>query len=179
MKIFLIVLSVVLLVLIITLIYYGAFKKVIVRVEIQGGETLVYQDVLGDYKQSSVISDKVYYSLIENMGITTYKGFGIYYDKPGSVPVEQMRSKVGCILEDSDLDKIDSVKKVFSVEVANEKEYIVAEFPIKGKLSFILGIFKVYPEINRFTKANNFSEDSPVMEIWDIPNKKIIYRKEK
>jgi hypothetical protein len=37
---------------------------------------------------------------------------------------------------------------------------------------------KVYPVLNNFVKLNGFKEDSFVMEIYDIPNNKILYRKE-
>ncbi|MFW6222251.1 MAG: hypothetical protein ACOC3T_01430, partial [Bacteroidota bacterium] len=56
--------------------------------------------------------------------------------------------------------------------------YIVAEFPFKGKLSIIFGIMKVYPSIEKFVKKKGYSNDGAVMEIYDVPNKKILYRKE-
>ncbi len=62
--------------------YYGGFKKMEFVISEQGGETLVYENLTGDYKQSPVIMDKVYYSLLNNDKIETYKGFGIYYDNP-------------------------------------------------------------------------------------------------
>jgi len=37
---------------------------------------------------------------------------------------------------------------------------------------------KVYPALNKFAKQNGFNEESAVMEIYDVPNKKILYRKE-
>ena len=37
---------------------------------------------------------------------------------------------------------------------------------------------KVYPALNRYIRNYNLSEDGYVMEIYDVPNKRIIYRKE-
>ena len=37
---------------------------------------------------------------------------------------------------------------------------------------------KVYPALNKFAKQNGFNEESAVMEMYDIPNKKLLYRKE-
>ena len=62
--------------------YYGGFKKIEFVILEQGGETLVYENLAGDYKQSPVIMDKVYYALLNKDKIVTYKGFGIYYDNP-------------------------------------------------------------------------------------------------
>lgn len=179
MKIFLIVLVVIMLSIIVFSIYYGVFSKVVIEQKTLGGETLVYQEVKGEYKQSAAVSDNVYYTLLNDLKITTYKGFGIYYNIPGTVPVEEMRSDVGSILEDSDLDRVKDIEGKFLVKKYPRKEYIVTEFPIKGKLSFLIGVFKVYPVLNKYSSENNFNVNSPVMEIWDIPNKKIIYRKEK
>lgn len=179
MKIFLIVILVILLSVVIFSIYYGVFKKVVIELKTQGGETLVYQEVKGDYRQSAAVSDNVYYTLLNDFKITTYKGFGIYYNIPGTVPVDEMKSDVGSILEESDLDRVKEVEGKFLVKKYPRKEYIVTEFPIKGKLSFLIGVFKVYPVLNKYSRDNNFNENGSVMEIWDIPNKKIIYRKEK
>jgi hypothetical protein len=38
-------------------------------------------------------------------------------------------------------------------------------------------LIKVYPALNKFALENGLSDDSAVMEIYDIPNKKIIYQK--
>ena len=42
----------------------------------------------------------------------------------------------------------------------------------------MMGIMKVYPAMNRFVSENGFDEDGWVMEIYDMPGKKIVYRKE-
>jgi hypothetical protein len=37
-------------------------------------------------------------------------------------------------------------------------------------------MIKVYPVIEKYVTENNY-QDGPIMEIYDVPNKKIIYRK--
>jgi hypothetical protein len=59
-----------------------------------------------------------------------------------------------------------------------EKTYVVTEFPNKGKVSVVMGIFKVYPAISKFVEAKGMNEEGSVMEIYDMPNSKIIYRKD-
>jgi len=44
-------------------------------------------------------------------------------------------------------------------------------------MSIIMGIMKVYPALNKYISENNLSEEGFVMEIYDVPGKKIIYRK--
>lgn len=157
--------------------YYGGFEKVIPKIEKCGGETLVFEKIKGDYKQSAEVSDRVYQKLLNDHNIETTKGFGLYYDNPGTTEKEKLRSEVGCILESS-FDKVDEIKEVFEVTKFPTQQYLRAEFPYKGKPSVILGIMKVYPALKEHVVATGYDMDSPVMEIWDVPNKKIIYRKE-
>ncbi|WP_462319185.1 hypothetical protein, partial [Marinilabilia sp.] len=56
--------------------------------------------------------------------------------------------------------------------------YVVTEFPNKGKLSVMMGIFKVYPAISKYFKSEGLDEKGAVMEIYDVPNQTIIYRKD-
>lgn len=59
------------------------------------------------------------------------------------------------------------------------KEYpisksVVAEFPYKGKMSIILGIFKVYPKLSAYINEHKYAS-TPIMELYDQPNEKIEY----
>lgn len=158
--------------------YYGGFKKITFDIIEQGGETLVYEDLIGDYRQAGEVSDRVYYSLLNNHNIETYKGFGIYYDNPREVEKSKLRSKVGCILEEKDYDKISELEKSFNIKTYPYKKYLVTEFPYKGNFSIFTGIMRVYPAIHKYIKNNDLKIDGHIMEIYDIPNKKIIYRVE-
>jgi len=158
--------------------YYGGFKKIDFVISEQGGETLVYENLTGDYKQSPVIMDKVYYSLINNDKVETYKGFGIYYDNPKNVETSKLRSEIGCILEEKDSLKVNDLKSKYNIKTYPKGSYIVTEFPFKGKISVIIGLMKVYPSLTNYLKKQGYGEKGAVMEIYDTPNKKIVYRKE-
>ncbi|MCD4818722.1 MAG: GyrI-like domain-containing protein [Candidatus Cloacimonetes bacterium] len=158
--------------------YYGGFKKIKFRIIEAGGETLVYEEITGDYKQSGVVMDKIYHSLLNEDKIETYKGFGVYYDNPQKVEKSKLRSEAGCVLKQNDLVKITELKEKYSIRIFPQKKYITTEFPFKGKISVIFSIMKVYPVLNKFAKENGYNENSFVMEIYDVPNKKILYRKE-
>lgn len=172
-----VILSIVALVLIIYS-YFGGFKKITTEISRQGGETVVYEEITGDYKQSGTVMDKVYYSLRDTDNIDTYKGFGIYYDNPQTTEKLKLRSEAGCIIEPDDVNKVSAISGNFKVKVLPEKEYLIAEFPYKGKMSVMFGIMKVYPAMNKYAEKNNLPAEGPVTEIYDVPNKKIIYRKE-
>ena len=123
-----------------------------------------------DYKQTPAVSDKVYYSLLNDYGIATTKGFGIYYDNPKEVEKSKLRSEIGCIVENLDSVTIDKLSNKFQIKTQPFKNYITTEFPFKGKLSVMFGIMKVYPALEKYLKEHKYS-DSPIMEIYDVPNK--------
>jgi DNA gyrase inhibitor GyrI len=85
--------------------YYGGFDKLNVRIAEQGGETVVYEEFIGDYSKSGAAMDTVYYSLKNIDKIETFKGFGIYYDNPKTIERSKLRSEVGCIIENADIEK--------------------------------------------------------------------------
>ena len=81
-------------------------------------------------------------------------------------------------MEPEDSIFIQKVSELFRIKELPEKEFITAEFPYKGKMSIVLGIMKVYPAFAKYISENRNKEDAYVMEVYDIPNKKILYRKE-
>ncbi len=158
--------------------YYGGFSKIDIEIKQGGGETLVYRSVKGDYTKTGKVMDDVYEILLSEYEIETYKGFGIYYDNPAEVATEELRADVGCILPEEHADKINMLESEFKVETAPFGDFLVTEFPYRGQLSFMVGVMKVYPAMARYVEKEGFNPSTPVMEIYDIPGKIIIYRKE-
>ncbi|MBI9034744.1 MAG: hypothetical protein JEZ03_09770 [Bacteroidales bacterium] len=175
MKKVLIIIGVLVLALFIWLIYSGLFTNAQIKQEKAGGYWLVYEEFVGDYSNAGKITDKVYNELKE-MGIETTKGFGIYMDNPQEIAREKCRSELGCILEPNDLDKLSQIKAKFKVKNFIKQDCITSEFPFKNKMSIMFGIFKVYPKMNEYMEANNIPQ-GPIMEVYDMPNKKIYYLK--
>lgn len=174
----LIVLTILITALVIFHAYYGGFKKINISISKSGGEVLIYEKIRGDYRQSGIIMDKIYNSLLNKDKIETFKGFGVYYDNPRKVEKSKLRSEAGCVLEKKDIDKLPILKNKYTFRTFPEKEYITTEFPYKGKISILFSIIKVYSALNKFAKQNRYNEESLIMEIYDTPNKKILYRKE-
>ena len=94
MNIVLIIIAVLAVLLIAVYAYYGGFGKISFRIENQGGETIVYENVTGDYSQTPKVSDKIYYALLNEEKIETTKGIGIYYDNPKKVDKDKLRSDI-------------------------------------------------------------------------------------
>lgn len=158
--------------------YYGGFRTITFKTEEAGGEILVYEEVTGDYSQSPKVMDRVYYALLNDDKIETTKGFGIYYDDPKDVEKSKLRSEIGCIInEPIDSTTLADLSKKYKVKILPKGTYITTEFPNKGMMSTLVAIVKVYPALDKYVKENGFYDKVSVMEIYDVPNKKIIYRK--
>ena len=177
MKVVLVILATLVVLFVFVYAYYGGFSKVNFRIEKQGGETIVYENVTGDYSQTGKVSDRIYYTLLNDEKIETTKGIGIYYDNPKKVAKEKLRSEIGCIVENADSVTLTRLAEKYQVKMLPHSEFVVAEFPFKGQLSVLFGIMKVYPALDKFSKEHGYT-DSPITEIYDVPNKKIIYRKQ-
>ena len=150
--------------------YYCGFKKISFRIEKQGGETVVYENVTGDYSQAGIVTDKIYNTLLNDEKIETTKGYGIYYDNPQQVAKEKLRSEMGCIVEDVDSAALARLAEKYQVKTLPQSDFIVTEFPFKGKLSIFIAIMKVYPALSKFCEEHGYI-DSPIIEIYDIIGK--------
>ena len=136
--------------------YYGGFKTVIVSIKEEGGETLIYEKIIGDYKQSGEVMDKIYKSLLNEDKIETYKGFGIYYDNPKKIEKTKLRSEAGCIIEKKNINKLPAIREKYNIKKIPIKKYITTEFPYKNKISIFFSIMKVYPALTKFAINNGY-----------------------
>lgn len=157
--------------------YLGGFTKVKINVEKVGGEVVVYKEVTGDYKNTKTFCDEVYYHLLNDLSIETYKGFGIFYNDPSRTKDKsQLYSEVGCIVEAKDTALLANVNPAYKVKTLPVDDALTVERKHRGGLSILMGYIKVYPVIGKYAQENRLS-DGPIMEIYDIPNMKIYYRK--
>lgn len=158
--------------------YYGGFRKIEFSIVERQPEWVVYESVTGDYGQTPQVTDRVYNTLLNEWGIETYRGFGIFYDNPQDTEKDKMRSDLGCMLENApDSFLISQIETKFNIKELPEGKFLTTEFPYKGSLSIMFGIMRVYPAMNKYCIEHNIG-DSPIMEIYDVPNGKIIYQKE-
>lgn len=171
------IMAVVLFAMAITYAYYGGFTTVTPFIKMCGGETLVYKKVIGGYSHIAKVSDAVHSELLNEYDIETDKEFGIYYNSSKNFGMNKLPSDIGCIIENKDVEKFKTTDIRFDIGKLPEEEYMVIEFPFKGKLSGLVATMKVYPVFEAYAKQNGYVVDTPVMEIWDIVNKKTSYRK--
>ncbi|MFH1227130.1 MAG: GyrI-like domain-containing protein [Planctomycetota bacterium] len=153
--------------------YYGIFAEVTIREQDQPALILIYKKHIGSYSQVGKVMDELFSSLKKDNAETT-KGFGIYYDNPQNTPAEKLRSVVGCILEEKDRGRVNELKAKYKIQEFPATQVVCSEFPFKGKMSILFGIMKVYPRMFAYISGKGYA-NTPIMEIYDTPNKKIEY----
>jgi DNA gyrase inhibitor GyrI len=155
--------------------YYGGFQTVTFSEKKQGGEVIVYEEMIGDYSQTPKVQEKIYQTLLNDEKIETTKGFGIYYDHPKKVETSKLRSEVGCIVDGLDSAAMAKLSEKYNVKTLPISDCVVAEFPYKGVPSIFISMMKVYPALEKYCTQQGIRNET-VMEIYDIGNKVIIYR---
>lgn len=157
--------------------FYNVFYSPVFEVKEEGDEIIVFQQVEGHYHLTDSVMKEAFNELYEINGIVVTKGFGIYFDDPQKAGETKVKFEAGCIVEDKDSLQLLNISKKFQIEKTPFQEYIVSDFPLKGRMSIMIGMYKVYPKLNNFCKKNGYETDVPVMEIYDRVEKRIHYRR--
>ena len=153
--------------------YMGAFAKITVTNKDLGPFKIVCKDFKGAYGKTGPVFDEIQAFLSKECFLDAKRGIGFYYDDPSKIKIQELRSKVGSIIEPEDYDKLKNVAGKYEIVDFPVSKAVVAEFPIKNMLSYMIGPMKVYPIL-----AKNI--DSAIMEqysieIYDMPSKKLQY----
>ncbi len=152
--------------------YIGMFTKINITEEQMGPFYFVYAPYKGDYAKVGPTMDKVRARLESEFGIKPMRAMGIYYSDPRSVKTADLKADVGFLLEKSYETLADSIMKKMWVRIMFQKNYMVAEFPMKNKTSIMAGIMKVYPEVTKYMKLKGY-KPVPAIEIYE--KDRIIY----
>lgn len=140
--------------------YLGMFGTVAVAEREMGPYTMVYESFVGPYAQSGQVFDRLYKSLKAD-GIESEDGIGIYYDNPAKTPANQLRSDCACVLTPDQVVKAQSLGTKYRFKTIGKSPCLVAEFPIRSPLSYMIGPMKTYPAIMQAAKAKGWTIDAP------------------
>lgn len=157
--------------------FYNVFYSPKIEVSAEGGEILVYKSAYGHYHLTDSIMKDVFNEVYERKGIVVTKGFGIYYSDPKEVGENDLQFDAGCIVEDKDSLQLSKISDDYLITLSKDGQYIVSDFPLKGKMSIMFGMYKVYPKLNKYCESNGYDPEQPVMEIYDRELKRIHYRR--
>jgi hypothetical protein len=152
--------------------YAGVLDKADVALSVACGPyNLIYREHKGPYKGVRVALYDVYRYLSEKRSITPQKGFAIFYDNPRTTKSADLRS-IGGYITDSLLA---NVAAPYSVRVFQRTPAVVGVFPLRSFMSPMTGPMKFYPAMLALLEKTKRTPDGPVMEIYDVPGRKILY----
>jgi hypothetical protein len=151
--------------------FAGVFDKADVAVSVAGPYNLVYREHIGPYKGVRVALVDVYRFLTEKRSLTPKKGFAIFYDNPRKKKQDELRS-IGGYLTDSLLT---GVPAPYAVQVFPKTASIAGTFPLRSFMSPMTGPMKFYPKMIALLAQEKRELAGPVMEIYDVPARKIVY----
>ncbi len=178
MKVFTIILSIILALVLIVLIFagwLGFFSNLTITEKTDVDYVVAGQEHIGDYSKVGILSKNID-SKLRTSGINCTRGFGIYYDNPNITPKEKCRSFLGNIIEEKDYSRLVDIKKLgLKVDTIHKKQTLVIEFPYKNMISFVVGPMKAYPFLNKYIKEKGY-KPTLVWELYDVPNKKIYFK---
>lgn len=154
--------------------YFGGFIQVNCKIKSYCSEAIIAANINSNHHNNRRFIEEIFDLLSNGYGIISCKEYGIY----GDYFNKKKSYEWGCIFEVKDSIKELQLNEEFNFRKINQKSYIVAEFPYKSKISIFFGIFKVYPALQKFSESNGYTKDGEIMEIYDMQNKKIQYRRE-
>lgn len=132
-----------------------------------------YEEYVGEYKNTGATFDKVY-KIVQAEKIGATRGIGIYFDDPAKVAANKLRSWCGTIIEEQDWPKLKTLVNKVKLGSRPQQDSIIAEFPLRNMLSYAMGPMKCYPAIVKYAAAKGYKA-SQAIEIYDMPNKKILF----
>ena len=151
--------------------YMGLFNKMTITEKQVGPYTIVYEDITGAYTKTGPVLDNLYKELKAD-GIEATEALGLYYDDPKNVPAEKLRCKVGIIITPEQEKQIDEKGLHYSMMTIDQTHSIVTTFPMRNKLSYMLGVLKAYPALSNAMNEKGY-QPTPSLEIYG--NNEITY----
>lgn len=140
--------------------YLGMFSDVAVVEKEMGPYTMAYESFVGPYSKSGQVFDQLYKNLKAD-GIEAEDGIGIYYDNPAKVPADQLRSDCACVLTPDQIVKAQALGAKYRFKTIDRSPSLVAEFPIRNALSYMIGPMKTYPALARAAKDKGYTTGAP------------------
>ncbi|MEW6516243.1 MAG: GyrI-like domain-containing protein [candidate division FCPU426 bacterium] len=152
--------------------YLGLFSPVPVNEREMGPYTVVFESFVGPYAQTGGVFSRLYENLKAD-GIETEDGIGLYYDDPRQVPAAQLRSDCACVLTPEQMVKAQALGTKYRFKTIEKSACLVAEFPIRLPMSYMIAPMKTYPALMQAAQARGLTIGAPY-EYYAMKAKKII-----
>ncbi|XP_047663040.1 testis-expressed protein 264-like isoform X2 [Tachysurus fulvidraco] len=138
---------------------YVVYSGLLTEIHISTGSspvksmTVAYKYKQGPYKDSSLL-------FAESCRVAPeLPTVGVFYDDPKKVPGPECRCAVGSILSEGDQRPNAELQELyekfgFRIFTFPEVTHVVSSrFPYRTRLSVLLGVYRVYPQLDRYIKS--------------------------
>ena len=153
--------------------HLGMFSKLAVSEQKMGPYVYAYEEFTGPYQKTMPVFARVN-ALLSAEGVKAERGLGVYFDNPSQVSPDKLRSNCGSIIEDKDISKIPGLAQKLKIGTFSEAECAVVEFPAKSMIAYMIAPMKVYPVLSKYMADKGYKVKE-AYELYDMPNKKILY----
>jgi hypothetical protein len=149
----------------------GVFDSVHFFEESRGPYNLVYKEYKGSYSAVGFrIKDVFQYVTTKKRIGAVDGGFAVFYDNPQKTNSDSLRSICGVFT-----DSLIFTDAPYKSAVYGKSYCIVGKFPLRSYFSYMSGINKFYPALEKYANTKKTMVTGPVMEVIDTKNKSIIY----
>jgi len=149
----------------------GFFDKVELEEATVGPYHLLYREHRGPYEQVKFVMRDVFLYYRSIYKADPHTGFGLFYDSPGSVPSDSLRSEVGCLTD----SLLPSPEEPYMSRTMEPVRALVATFPLRSFFSYMSGVMKAYPALERYLEEEGIEARGPIMELYELRERRIRY----
>ena len=135
--------------------YTGLLNPVTIKKETEGPYYIACLDNIGPYKgiAGKIASAK---KILDSRKIIPIAACGLYFDDPGNVSADKLRSKGGYLVKEG------TALEILEKLTIPRREVVVARIKAKPSLAAI----KAYPRIHKWIAANKYEITGPALEIY-------------
>jgi hypothetical protein len=154
--------------------YAGILDKIDVSLADAGPYNLIYRQHKGPYGGVRAVVYDVSRYLSEKRAIAPRTGFAVFYDnvrRQRMKKQEELRSIAGYVTDSLLAD----VPAPYAAGVFPKTQSILGVFPFRSFMSPMTGPMKFYPKMAEILIQKKREAAGPVMEIYDVPARKILY----
>lgn len=148
----------------------GMFDECSMTREPRGPFKLIYREYEGSYEGIRFVMNNVFRYVRDTLELTATTGFAVFYDNPQTDNPDTLRSISGIIV-----DTLVTVEPPYKTGQFERTDAVVGQFRIRSFFSYATGGYKFYAQLQRFLKEKNVEQTGPVMEMYDMVNRSIVF----
>lgn len=150
--------------------YAGMFDRLTITTDSAGPHHIVYREYRGAYQGIRFVMNDVYKYVRDSLHCATDTGFAVFFDTPGKVAEDSLRSMSGIVV-----GKPYNVKPPYKTGTIAKADAVVGICYLRSFFSYVTGGYKFSAELLKFTEENKITLNGPRYDLYDMKHRSIIY----